>query len=416
MSHAFAIGSFCFFSRDAARLSLSGEIMSSLIKLGPLNINRERWLDALEVFDGVHVVRLTNDSEPEIGEGFQYHYLPKNVINTLLVKACGFSKKRKWCKLFSYFGIGLLRLINYNWVKKIVSIDAQEVLSSYNDFDESGILTVMLAESLKASGKHITRAYKETRPEFDAFEIGAFYHSDRIVLNAPECIEFFKNKWGDDVFKDKEIISNLDEDWLSQYEISSIVKKKKLSEFDGRLHAVILAGRVMSDCSDKRSGSRLYYIPLICELLESGIAVHLHTLRIINDVNGVNQYEVLKAKYPDAFYIESPLPMEGETIADSISLLSRYDLGIMHNYVDGTSNTAFDRYNIPHRYYEYEAAGVAPILQRGRAFVMERILKENCSGIIYSQLSEIKTVPDLAFQTPTFKEYIESLYPQEYQD
>lgn len=390
--------------------------MSSLIKLGPLNLNRERWLDAFEVFDEVHVVRLISDSEPEVGEGFHYHYLPKNAVNLLLAKICGFSKKRKWCRPFSICAMGFLRLFNRAWIKEIASINAQEVLSSYNDFDDSGILTVMLAESLKASGKRITRAYKETRPEFDAFETGAFRCSDRVVLNAPECIEFFQNKWGDDVFNGKKIITGFDEDWLSQDEISLIVKKKKLSELDGRLHAVILAGRVMSDRSDKRSGARLCYIPLIRELLESGMAVHLHTLRIINDVHGVNQYELLKAEYPDAFYIENPLRMEGEDIVESLSLLSRYDLGIMHNYVSNTSNTAFDRYNIPHRYYEYEAAGVAPILQRGETLVMERVLKENQSGIVYSQLDEIKAVPECSFQTPTFKQYIKALYSPEQQD
>lgn len=390
--------------------------MSSLIKIGPLNINRERWLDALEVFDEVHVIRLICDSEPEIGDGFQYHYLPNTTLNSLLAKVCGFSKKRRWCKPFLICAIGLLRLINRAWMKEIVSVDAQEVLSSYNDFDESGILTVMLAESLRASGKRITRAYKETRPEFDAYEIAAFRLSDRIVLNAPECIGFFLNKWGADVFKGKEVISGLDEDWLSQNEISSIIQRKKLSELDGRLHAVILAGRVMSDRSDKRSGARLCYVPLIRELLESGMAVHLHTLRIINDVHGVNQYELLKAEYPDAFYIENPLRMEGEDIVESLSLLSRYDLGIMHNYVSNTSNTAFDRYNIPHRYYEYEAAGVAPILQRGETLVMERVLKENQSGIVYSQLNEIKTIPECSFQTPTFKQYIKALYSPEQQD
>lgn len=385
--------------------------MSSLIKLGPLNINRERWLDANGVFPIVHVVELSGDSEPELGSGFIYHYLPQSMINVFLIKVCRFSRKRKWCFFFARIAIFLLRLINTRWVNDICDIDSSEVLASYNDFDDSGILTIILGKKLKNSGKRLTRSYKETRPEYDAFEEKAFRLSDRIVLNADECIDFFKMKYGQKLFYAKEMLTNLDEDWLSEAQINGVEIREKLSAVDKRLHAVILAGRVMSDQTDARSGSRLFYLPMIQAMIDAGIVVHLHTLRVIPDSNGVDRYALLEKDNPDFFHIESPLNMEGEEIYNALSILSQYDLGILHNYIEGTSNTAFDQYNIAHRYYEYQAAKVIPILEEGKTIVMERMMREGNSGILYRSFSDIaNSTGDITFHCPSFKQYIESLF------
>ena len=386
--------------------------MSSLIKLGPLNINRERWLDAFVAFSSVHVVELSHDSEPELGDGFIYHYLPRSLANIFLVKVCHYSRKRKWCRPFVLVSVSLLRFLNYRWINEICSIDSNEVLASYNDFDDSGILTILLGNKLKDSGKRLTRSYKETRPEYDAFEEKAFSLSDRIVLNAEECIDFFEKKYGNELFDDKEMLTNLDEDWLSEAQINGIEIREKLSVADHRLHAVILAGRVMSDQTDVRSGSRLFYLPMIRGMIKAGIVVHLHTLKVIPDSNGVNRYALLEKEFPDLFHIEAPLNMEGAGIHEALSILSRYDLGVLHNYIEGTSNSAFDQYNIAHRYYEYQAAGVVPILEEGRTIVMERMMREGNSGILYRSFSEITNTAHITFHCPSFKQYIEALFSE----
>ena len=217
-------------------------------------------------------------------------------------------------------------------------------------------------------------------------------------------------KYGESFFEGKEILIDLDEDVLGKKYINGINRQSKLSCSDGRKHLVILAGRVMSDNSDIRSGSRLYYIPLIKKFLQAGMAVHLHTLRIILDKDGINQYEVLKKAFPNLFFIEKPLDFSGDNWKDSYSVLSRYDYGIMHNYLEGTSNSEFDKFNIPHRYYEYLLSHVIPILPQNKTVVLEKIITNNKSGVVYKDISELHNDYNINFDVMSFEDYIKKVY------
>lgn len=83
----------------------------------------------------------------------------------------------------------------------------------------------------------------------------------------------------------------------------------------------------------------------------------------------------------------------------------------MHNYIEGSSNTEFDKYNVPHRYYEYQVAQVVPILRRGHSFVLEDLLTRTSSGFVYDDVSElISATPEITFYKPTFAEYAKAIF------
>lgn len=384
--------------------------MRELLKIGPLNGDTSRWLDALYYFDRVHVVMLASNAEPRVDDKrFVYHELPGFLVNKLAL----------WSRLGSlHFPLdpcyrltdAFMRLMSRQWVREIQALDFDEVLVSYNDFDESAQLFTVLWPAIRGRAR-ITRAYKESRPGKSYYERQAFELADRVVLNHPLCQAFFERDYGGSLFADKEVVFGLDEDFVSSRMVRGVKHFPKLSDADGKRHVVILAGRVFSDTTNRRSGSRLCYLNLISSLIGAGLVVHLHTLRRFPDINGVDQYELLAKERPEEFHIEEPLDFSGEGREEAFARLSRYDYGVMHNYVDGTSNTEFDKYNIPHRYYEYQVAGVVPILEKGRTYVLEDFLTETKSGLVYSSPEDLLDWHgEVECYAPTFGSYIERLY------
>lgn len=383
----------------------------NLLKLGGMNMQPERWLDALSVFDGVCFLT-TYREEPEV-PGIKYiKPYGRNVFRSFLSII---TSKFNEIPFFEPF-LDLLYMLFRKMASKdllvlLKSNNYDEVHVSHNDFDDSAFLLVLLKPYLKKDVR-ITRAYKESRPVYKYLEKKAFQFSNRIVLNEPENIDFFTKKYGSDFFDGKDIVTGIDEDVIGVNYIKKVKYAEKLSLQDGRPHIVILAGRVMSDSSDARSGSRLYYVPLIKSFLEKGFSVHLHTLKVVPDANGINQYEILEEKYKGNFFIEKPLSFNENDFVDSFYILSRYDFGILHNYIEGTSNSEFDKYNIPHRYYEYLLAHVIPILQKNKTIVLERIFNETNSGFVYSSPEEIKLNTYCNFSFKSFKDYIRVLYAE----
>ena len=381
----------------------------NLLKIGSLNIPRNRWKDALYVFKNVFCL----EKEQEIPDKrFIYIKLKhkgglRGYINSKLL---GRITNHKDSKIIVNFFIMIIRIINMNVLNKIKNLDFDYVHSSYNDFDESGIFTLICYPYIK--GNYITRAYKETRPEKNYIEKVNFKIANRIVLNSEENKKYFINKHSDINWNNKRIILGLDEDYRSKDVLKNILYASKLSEDDGKKHVVILAGRVMSDESDKRSGGRLCYIDVIKELLHNGFIVHLHCFRVYNDINNINQYNILANEYKNKFFIEKPLDFEKNS-KESYYILSRYDYGILHNISNKNKFVSlFDEINIPHRFYEYENANVIPILKKGKTILMEKFIIENNCGIVYNNLNELKNynTNKIKFFKRSFLEYINVLY------
>lgn len=380
-----------------------------ILKLGRLNIQPERWVDALNTVKEVTVVM--EPSKEYQNPSFNYFYLDlSSFINHVIYHFILVNNDKESKRIIMRFLIWCLRIVNSRKICNILKqCDYNEVHVSYNDFDESALFLLLFKPYLKKNVR-ITRAYKESRPGYRYLEEESFKQSGRIILNEKENIEFFKEKYGDSIFRGKEIITQLDEDALGEKFIKGIEYAPKLSERDGKKHVVILASKVFSDFSDPRSGSRLFYIPLIKSFIESGVVVHLHTLLIVPDKDGVNQYERLCKEYPGYFIIESPLAFDGDRWKEGYYTLSRYDYGILHNFIDNTSNSEFDKYNIPHRYFEYQLAHVTPILLKGKTIVMERVMKDKSSGIIYCSPKELLTDHTIKFDIRSFNTYIQQLY------
>lgn len=284
--------------------------MRELLKLGPLNGDTSRWADMLQCFDRVHVVMLASNTEPRIKDDrIIYHELRGTLVNKLVL----------WSRLGAlYFPLDpcywltdrIVRLLSHKTLREIQQIDFDEVLVSYNDFDESAQLLTIFYPAIRGRAR-ITRSYKESRPGATYYERRAFELADRVVLNHALCRKFFERDYGLGIFKEKDVLYDLDEDFLPSWIINKFVPQSKLSEEDGRKHVVILAGRVFSDTSNKRSGARLCYLDMIKELLDVGLAVHLHTLWRIPDKQGIDRYEMLQAERPKDFFIEEPLNFAG---------------------------------------------------------------------------------------------------------
>jgi hypothetical protein len=380
----------------------------NLLKIGMLNIHQDRWEDALDVFENIYIFTFSK-IEREVHHN-NIHYIKLNMDdyrNKLIWFIYRRIRKFESLSIISKFMIFMLRVINAQLINELDKLSFDFVHCSYSDWDDSGILSLVAKNSLK--GKYVTRAYKEMRPGFNYDEIYSIKISDRIVLNDIENRNFLENKYGKDLFKGKEILTGVDEDYRRTTSILNVVHMKKLSDEDGKIHAVILSGRVFSDSRNMRSGSRLYYIPIIKELINCGIIVHLDALKIIPDVNGINQYEKLANEYPGRFIVESPTNFSLNPIK-AYSVLSKYDYGILHNFIEGSNESSFDKVNIPNRFYEYQIAHVVPVIKEGQTVVLEKMFKEKNCGVIYQNVEDLMKKQCVSFFKPTFKDYIGQLY------
>lgn len=373
-----------------------------LLKIGTLNIPRDRWEDALDWFSEIDVFCF--DTEIEIRNN-QIKYIKYNThskVNSFLYRAARHFSNNKKEDVFCKICIFILRLVNRSLLREVKKRRYDYIHSSYNDFDESAFLTLLL------DPKNYTRAQKETRLNYSYFEKWAFEKASLIVLNDPLNLELYKEKYGSSVFANKNIKYDLDEDARSKNLAKIIQYDTKLSQRDGRIHAVILAGRVISDPSDSRVGGRLYYIPLIKKLVEKEMVVHLHTGKIVPYKNE-NPYERL-AKCEKNFLIEESLDFSKDTL-NAYRILSRYDIGVCHAHIPNTEVTEFDKVNIPHRYYEYHLAHVVPFDIRGGNLLLEK-KAERKHALIVDDIEQITLdeVRKIEWDTPSFSDYIHDIY------
>lgn len=373
-----------------------------LLKIGTLNIPSERWKDALRYFDRIDV--LCFDSEKEIdSEDIRYYKInSKSILNRAVAKLIRVVSSKPKLDYLSVLLLKIFYLLNRNIFDSIKSIKYDFIHSSYNDFDESALLTAVLKPS------NYVRAQKETRLSYSYLEKYAFENASIVVLNDVLNLELYRRKYGQNFLKNKQIIYGLDEDVRSNEIASRIVYDTKLSDIDKRIHAVILAGRVLSNPNDPRSGGRLYYVNLIKKLNAAGIVVHLYTGKIV-PWEGKNPYSELEKSSRD-FIIEGSLDFVNDTI-NAYKALSKYDIGVCHAHLENMEVTEFDKVNIPHRYYEYQLAHVAPFDVKGGNLLLEKKAKENHALICndYSEIS-LESIKNISWEKYYFDSYIRELY------
>jgi len=359
--------------------------MRNLLKIGSLNIPANRWIDALNYFENIYILTVWGEKEYK-NPNFKYIKLKNTYLNRKILSLRDnkyFNKYPIIFKLTLYF----LRLYNWKTLNNLNSIEFNEVHSSCNDFDDSSYLTIMAYPWLKT--KIITRSVKESRPNINLCEKLSFEVADKIVLNTVYNLDFFKKKYPCINWDKKMIILDVDEDFRGTQIMKRIKHDKKLSKTNNKKHFVILTGRANSDDSNIRNGARLFYIPLIKEIISNpNNIVHLHTKNIKLDNKGINKYEELKKNFPNQFYIHKALDFENSPI-ESYSILSKYNYGILHNFNENTSVSKFDRINIPHRYYEYLLANVIPIIKKKQTVVLEELFRKRKTGIIYTNINDL---------------------------
>ncbi len=380
----------------------------NLLKIGMLNIHQDRWLDALGIFDELYVVMFAGIEEELTHNRIKYiKFDNKDFFNRVFLKFYSKMKKFKFLSHLNALIIFFLRLKNYKFIKMIKNLDFNYVHCSYSDWDDSGLLLLILKKNLDSN--KVTRAYKETRPGYNYDELNSLKFSQRIVFNDIENQKFMERKYGTKIFNGKNIVTGIDEDYRKHDIISTTFGSRKLSEFDGKKHVVILAGKVFSDPFDSRSGSRLFYLSMIKDFIEKGFIVHLDTLKIHPDKKGVDCYSMLANEFPNKFIIEPTSNFKSKPY-EAYENLSRYDYGVLHNFIEGSKVSEFDKVNIPNRFYEYQIAQVTPIIKRGTTILLEKIINEKKCGVIYDTLDDLNKNHNVSYFKPSFKDYIEALY------
>lgn len=378
-----------------------------LLKIGDLDIEKERWEDAKCVFDKLIVFEYSKGNENTDFIEFKNLVFPS--LSKTLLKVVNKTNIKKHLSFVTRTCLSLMRLNLKKQLKAIAGLDYDQVLVSYSDLDHSSLLFYLIKPYLK-KGVKVTRSYKETRDNFDFLEKKSFALADRTVLNSVYNKAYIEKKYPH-VFDGKEMLFDLDEDFRKDGTEKTIKYAQKLSVKDKKIHAVLLAGRILSDPNDVRSGSRLYYVDLINKMLNCGIVIHLYTRAITPCEDGSNPYLEL-AKENKNFVIEGPLDISKDPGA-AYSLLSRYDIGILHAHYGTGSSYYFDKVNLPHRYFAYQLAHVAPVDIKGENLLVDDKAKEK-HALIVNDFSEItfEKIAEIEWEYPSLKDYIQTIFGQ----
>ena len=129
------------------------------------------------------------------------------------------------------------------------------------------------------------------------------------------------------------------------------------------------------------------------------------------DENGVNLYKLLSERNPK-FKVHSSLDFVNDT-DNAYNQLASYDYGILHNFIKGESVSYFDKYNIPHRFFEYQLANVIPVIVKDQTIVVKQLILDKKCGIVvqeYSDLLNHRKEDEINFLNLSFKDFIRTLY------
>jgi hypothetical protein len=377
-----------------------------ILKIGILDWPESRWEDSGQVYDEVYLFQ----RDENYGENYNWiHRIPlsknsslKRRINSILFYLLDKSVGNRNVYLVI---INLMRLLNLFTLRKLSSLDVIYCHSSYNDYDRSDHLTVLAFPFLPK--KPLVRSVKETRNKFRYPELFCLENSTIQVFNSSHHRNFFETKYSRKFINS---IIDIDEDYRPSSYFKNFTPTKKLSDSDDKIHIVILSGRVFSDPSNIRSGARQYYIDLIKECVNLGYHVDLYTAEIIKDINNIDQYHEIEKISNKKFRIMGKLNFRDEPLK-SYSTLSKYDFGILHNYIKGSDVSIFDNVNIPNRIYEYLISGVVPIVPKNHSIAIEELFKLYNVGYVYENLKELKNVSikEKDVFKPTFEEYLKRI-------
>lgn len=388
-----------------------------LLKLGGRkHLGEERWKGALSLYDEVYCACLFTETDWDIrNEHIHIIKIPKRNLTSKcigIINRCKDKPQFSWLNRLALAGI---RFLNRDWMQKVGSIEADSVLCSYGDYDKSDFVYAIAKPVIHAP---VVRAYKESRVGYNFLELNALKSADKIVLYDVELKRFLEKKYGESLFEGKKVLLGYDENSLPGCILNNIRYREKYSSADGKVHLVILSFRVDSAPNRSRDESRYYYVDIIRDFIEAGIVVHLHCAQY-NDFNGINRYKELQEEHPGMFYMEKALSMKhsssSEEWIESCEILSRYDIGLLHNIQDNSSVSEFDRINIPHRFFAYETAHVAPITAKGNNVVLERLFAEKHCGFVYDKLTDLQAVlkENVEYYTPSYEDYLKAIFKLE---
>lgn len=365
-----------------------------ILRVGGINIATSRFLDFLShnkvgkliITDFAIRSYLIDDlyktadffGYQKLLEKLEFHWIRLNTI------------RRAYRKFFSRFGylipheLSLKILAPELWIT-LKGNDYDFVWVGDNDFDGSNFLFFLSHKLLKGE-KHFIRTYKETRFIKKWDEEYMLNNSDALVFPHEGYIDFFRNLYS--LKLDSVFFADIDWRYSKLIDFVKSIPVKKISATDGRPHVCLLTGRALCDHSEKRSGFRYYYVPLIKELVKRGICVHMHAFKIVPSKKYGNIYEEI-AKQTELLKIEKPLHLT--VYSGDYTILKRYDAGILHVHVPEsvTDLHEFQKINIPNRFYEYQIADVVPIVQRGTLPAVEKIIQTTHFGIIYDDYDDL---------------------------
>jgi len=357
-----------------------------ILRLGGINTSASRLLDLIED-ERVESLNIFYDlNENKYIDNFikianifglenilykKVKLFPMN-YSSLLFRGCRKILKITHCTppFFKYLNIS--KSINY------VIKNSNLIWVGDNDFDGSNFLIILL-NSILQGNIPIIRSYKETRFKYKWEEKEMLNLSNKLIFPNYEYIKFFRDLYNSQM----KSVSFADIDWryskLIQYVKSK--KVKKISSIDREPHICILTGRAIWDPTESRSGKRYYYLPMIKNLINEKIHIHLHAFQIIKKceepiLEKNNPYYNLAKKSP-YFHIEEPLNLDGRI--NDYFILKRYDFGILHNITTNSESnniSRFEEINIPNRLYEYQIADVIPIIKEEISKATEQVIRE----------------------------------------
>jgi len=373
----------------------------TISKVGYIGVAPHRYLDVvnndnIDKFNFYYFENEQNNFETLVN--LLEKYFPENVE-----KLKGY--KLPWPNLFNSI---LNELAKHR--KKNDSVTVSEVFSSFpnvfykfirdnicctdilwvgdNDFDSSFIFATLLS----SMGINYLLSLKETRYNSSVFELEALKNAQLLIVPHEQYIDFFKKKYSIDI-SGKSIFADIDWRSKSAHEILKDSKVEKLSHKDGKVHVVILSGRVVWDKNESRSQGRYYYVPIIKELIQEDFVVHLHTRALLESVDNPvyyepNPYSQMLSEYPNNFIIEKPLDLND---IGNYKILMKYDLGLLNSGIGGKDEfEEFEKINIPNRFYEYLFANVVPISPKGILKYME--YKFNNEVIFFENAKELRSL------------------------
>lgn len=366
----------------------------NVLRIGGLNIAASRFLDFLRrdeikymtIVDFEQNSKYINDLY-KTAEFFNCRHLLKK-LNVQWIKT-DFGQKvfRRLLRRFylptpykfsfKMIALELMRVLNLNNYDLIWVGD--------NDFDDSNLL-FYFSHKLIGKKKSFIRSYKETRFRKKWTEEYMLKNSGALIFPCSEYIDFFNELYS---FRPRNVhIADIDWRYSKLIDFVKTIDSKKLSFFDGKPHVCLLTGRALSDPSEKRSGFRYYFVPIVKELVKRGIFVHMHTFGIVPSKKYGNVYEQI-AKETELFRIEKPLDLTA--YSGDYRILKQYDAGILHSLVPSsiTDLHEFQKINIPNRLYEYQIADVVPITPKQALPAVEKIIQQTDFGIIYDNYDDL---------------------------